>query len=672
MRDSLRGFALFGLIAIALSCGDSHSSGGAGSCSDPAIAAGEPLCPLDTATTRCEFLNEAHCLLPYPSSLFLVADATTDTGLRVDYPREALPANNKGVHIDPTEWNTLDGFSPGPVLAAHFTPQVDLVGSHVPSITAPEDSLGSSSPVVLVEASSGARVPLFGELDAQTGDAARQAFLIRPQIRLHDGARYVVGIRGLVAQDGTAIAPSRAFRILRDKVDSPVKTINDRRAAMEDVFRVLEAAGVARGDLILAWDFTVASTGALTGRMLSLRDQGLTANGPGAPPFTVTSVEDSFSDRILRRVRGTYTVPLFMNSATPPATYNLDASGTPRQNGTAQAPFTVMIPRLAATGGSAASAPYPAARPIIYGHGLLGSGESEVQADNLQTLAVTYHFVITATDWIGLAEGDVAADAAAILDLSLFPRVPDRLQQAMLNQILLGRLLLAEDGFASDPAFQIDGSPAIDRQEIYYYGNSQGGIEGTMLMALEPDLTRGVIGVGAMNYSLLLQRSVDWTPYQTILDSAYTDPLDRALIYPLIQQLWDRGEPQGYVPHVVSDPLPGTPVKKILANEGINDGQVANISTEIMVRSLGIPNLAPTAKHLFGVPEQAAPFDGSAFVPWDVGATPAPPLTNTPLPEDTSAHEAVRRQPADQQQIDAFLRPDGSIENFCNGPCTGQ
>ena len=40
----------------------------------------------------------------------------------------ALPANAKGTHIDPTEWNRNDGFSPGSSILAHL-PTVDLVAS---------------------------------------------------------------------------------------------------------------------------------------------------------------------------------------------------------------------------------------------------------------------------------------------------------------------------------------------------------------------------------------------------------------------------------------------------------------------------------------------------------------------------------------------------------------
>jgi hypothetical protein len=63
------------------------------------------------------------------------------------------------------------------------------------------------------------------------------------------------------------------------------------------------------------------------------------------------------------------------------------------------------------------------------------------------------------------------------------------------------------------------------------------------------------------------------------------------------------------------------------------------------------------------------PFDGSGFAVYDVSATPEP-LTNTPPVSDNGAHEAVRCLDAAQRQIiDVFLRPDGTVQSFCGGPC---
>ena len=54
----------------------------------------------------------------------------------------------------------------------------------------------------------------------------------------------------------------------------------------------------------------------------------------------------------------------------------------------------------------------------------------------------------------------------------------DRLQQGVLDFLYLGRLMIHPQGFVSNPAFQPGGKTVIDTSQLYYDGNSQGGIEG--------------------------------------------------------------------------------------------------------------------------------------------------------------------------------------------------
>ena len=63
----------------------------------------------------CEFLlgSGQQCLAPFPDDFYTRADHHTATGRRVHIDRSAMPANTKGVHIDPAQWNRNDGFSPG-------------------------------------------------------------------------------------------------------------------------------------------------------------------------------------------------------------------------------------------------------------------------------------------------------------------------------------------------------------------------------------------------------------------------------------------------------------------------------------------------------------------------------------------------------------------------------
>jgi hypothetical protein len=620
--------------------------------------------------------SSRNCLLPYPSSFFETADVSTVTGRRIDYRLHAMPANTSGVHIDPTPYNLLDGFSPGPILISHFEQGVDLAASNVPQLTDFAASLDPASPTILIEADAAGcvRVDHFGENDVSLGvdnvtpiAPPNQVFMIRPGRRLKNATRYIVALRNLVDQQAQPIGAGPAFESLRDGTPSGSARVEARRPAMDAILDKLENdCGVTRADVVLAWDFTTASDDSIQRYLLHMRDETF-AQLPGTTPpaFAVTVVEDDpFGDpRVCRRVQGTYEVPLWTTFNGPGSVLNIDSlTNLPVQNGVAtNVPFTVMIPCSLVN-------PTPAAgRPIFYGHGLLGSGFGEVTAGNLRTLADTYGFVIAATDWQGFSSADVPAIVGFIGELSGFPKLSERLHQGVLNQLVLARLLVSPTGLVSDPAFQYGGVPIIDTSEVFYYGNSQGGIEGGPVMALSQDATRGVLGVAAANYSTLLQRSRDFEPFFALLKLAYPDDVDRALGYPLLQQLWDRSEPNGWYHHTIPGTLPNTPAHKVLVHMARSDAEVANLGTEIMVRSMGIPQVAPVGYSYFDIAEMAAPFDGSAMVESDFGE-PDPPITNTP-PADNGVHGAMRALPEIQAQIDQFLRNGGNIQNFCAGPC---
>lgn len=683
-----------------------------------------PLCGLqiETGGPRCDFLIDEKCLLPYPSSVFLDPDPSTPTGLRIHYDVGALPSNaaNPPQPIDPTDWNTLDGFSPGPMILALFPDTgfpVDPITSGIAFHTDFAPSLEVGHPTVLLRAVDGERVLHFGEMDVQTDDVTKKALILRPGRRLDNATRYLVAIRHLVDTVGNPIAARLAFRALRDGIDDGAvelacgaacaAAIAARRPLLEDVFERLETAGVDRSDLLLAWDFTTASDAAITSWMVSIRDQ---AYALGTPSFTVTRVMDGngngFNANIWARIEGTFQAPLFMTKDAPASRLNL-VDGVPTQNGFATVPFVVDVARKSVAAANPGIDPEPA-RATLWGHGLLGT---RFQLGTLSQLANLYNFVIAAVDMQGMSDPDlIPAVLPATSNISFFHYIPERLHQGFLHHLLLGKLLADPvAGFNSDPAFQLgaNGAGVIDTEQVFYSGGSQGGIFGGAIMALTEEFERGLLAVPAANYSTLLQRSIDFQPFFVLLRANYPDALDRTLAYPLIQQLWDRAEPNGYLPHILPGDLSDPPFPhKILIHMATYDSEVSNLGTEIMVRSLGIPQVAPVHRTFFQVPAMTAPFDGSAMVEIDPlrgfdrchtpgttdrgaactidadcpgpGDPPGrtqcaagiPPLGNDAPVFNNGAHGATRTAESGLQ-IEAFLADGGQIESFCPGPCIG-
>jgi hypothetical protein len=338
--------------------------------------------------------DPAACLLPFPNDLFTVADPTTDTGRRVNLPLAGMPRNVAGVPIDPTEWNRNDGFSPGSMILTHV-PGIDLAktwGSSVDHIADLKRYRAKAAPMVLLDADTGKRHPFWSELDTHaTGDDDR-LLILRPAVNLAEGHRYIVALRRLRDADGSVIPAPATFAAYRDGDTELGSLLSDRRAHHEQLFAELGRAGIARSDLYLAWDFTVASERNLTERALHIRDDAFAALGDAdladgkvvgdVPSYEITAVTPQPDADTLRRVEGTIYVPNYLTS--PQATAEVpDPVGEPlavpqSRFNTVGSPdgLPVINPCSAgSTSGSSATSP-PRRRPLPPTPPCTGTGSS--------------------------------------------------------------------------------------------------------------------------------------------------------------------------------------------------------------------------------------------------------------------------------------------------------
>ena len=301
----------------------------------------------------------------------------------------------------------------------------------------------------------------------------------------------------------------------------------------------------------------------------------------------------------VRDVHGTFQVPLFLQDTTQYSGMTTDAAGNPviNGNGTWTANFICVLPSTVQPGGPAT--------PTVYGHGLLGSA-SEVEGGSFSA-GVADNLMGCATDWVGMSESDVGNVVRNLNDMSTFSTQVDHMLQGFVNFQFLGRLINSPDGFVTDPAFQDGGgNPLFKTNDCHFMGYSQGGIMGGAVSAVSTEWTRVILGVPGMDYGgLLLQRSVDWDQFAAIFDQAYTNPVDQQLVLQLAQLLWDRGENEGYAEQLVSDPYPGIPAKQVFIIENYGDHQVANVSAEMLARTLGARNHQPAFNASFlGAPDR--------------------------------------------------------------------
>jgi hypothetical protein len=655
---------------------------------------------------KCEFIanpGSTKCMLPFPDDYYTRADPSSPTGRRIDFRELAMPTNAQGAPIEVAPYNAGDGFSPGSGIALKIPgieTAADVAATGAVPINHPGRYAATNAPVVVIDASTGQRWPIWVEIDSTVKPETANVE-IHPAVNFTSGHRYIVALRNLKNAKKQHLQAPAGFRVYRDNLPSSEEKVNERRAHFDEVFSRLEAAGIARSNLYLAWDFTVASDENNTGRELAIRNAAFAALGDNdladgvvegsSPTFTVTSVESEPNPGVVaRRVKGDIVVPCYLfPSCAPGGTMLLGPEGAPVQNGVWTANFDCIIPAVATSGAG------ESALPSLYGHGLFGTA-GEVASGPQQSLSEGHDIVQCATDEIGMSESDVPSALAATQDLSLFNRLTDRLQQGLLDELYLGRAMISPSGFATDAAFHQDGTLAtpsvLNLGHLYYNGNSQGGIMGGALTAVSPDFTRASLGVPAMNYSVLLPRSVDFDQFAAFLYPSYPDEESRPLIFDLMQLLWDRGEPDGYAERMTSNPLPDTPPHQVLLDVAFGDHQVSDYQADVEARTIGAkahhPVLYsgrwPEGKPLWSVPAITPyPYTGSAIYYWDGGpiretsagsgqfvGTEPPPFENLPNRTGQDPHSLPRATPAEQQLVSDFFAGAVQKSDRCNkGPC---
>jgi len=594
--------------------------------------------PLGANPTKCDFLDTTVCLQPFANDYF-TRPSNTPTGRQLNIAASSSPANKatpskpKGTNIDVTDINRGDGFSPGNLIVLKI-PGLDTPAAFNNSKLVPITDLNKfddpNQAVMVINADTGERQPIWAELDSNPttvdpsddgpggvninpGNTEDVNVIVRPAENFEHGQRYIVVFRNLKNAQNRTIPSPPAFRTYRDRIVTRQPVVEQRRKHMYSLINTaVNKAGVKRSSMYMAWDFTVASAESVTGRALTIRDDAFQRLGDNnladrviagdSPGYSIQSATDPGGTTQIRIEGKLEDVPCYISSpnCAPGGTFQFDSNDQLTWNpaSTTDVPFRCNVPESVLTKNPGSVTP---TQTGTYGHGLLGSfsqvnGQDRVGKDGNTTWC--------AVDWAGFSDLDLSSVGASLADMSNFPKMVDRMQQGFVNFLYLQRLLIHPNGISQAAQLQVDpdgpggvpASSAIDTSagvntRGQYMGISQGGIMGSALTALSPDVDYGVLGVPGINYSTLLRRSVDSDDYFKApgigLYVNYPNQGERMLLLSLVQLLWDRGEGNGFAHFVTDNPLPNTPPHEVLMRVAYSDHQVANVTAEVAARTWG-------------------------------------------------------------------------------------
>jgi len=547
--------------------------------------------PLDRTplSAACDETDPVRCHLPWPSNAFTVADATTQTGLRVDVDAGELRVADD----DPSCLNRQDGFSRVTGVAVGLPVELD------PAVLSsdPADSLSASAPLQVITIQ--ADHPEY---------ATRRAY----RTEVHT-ANQAAGVRSMVVGRPAEVLPPSADHalILLDSVADDVSAPRAVRVALglesptsdAEVELAANYAPVAQGlldadvdlerVLRVSW-FTTRSRADGLARMQALVQAQRDA--VAGSQVVLDRVRTHESPDIALIVNGHLTdMPSFVDEDERMV---FDDQGLPVQTGTRDVPFRVVLPAGVQT--------YPVA---LFGHGTGGneddrSFDAHLAGAGLAKVNLRFDGW-TDTDFIGTSlsfhhvfEASDRSTSRLTQALSAGPAVLDALQGE------LGDVLAAEtlDGVPNPAA-----GARPDLSQPAWLGGSLGGTMGPVVVGVEPRIQLAVFNVPGAGWTHMIPNSYFWElGLAEVVIRAYGEGLDTQHAIVMSQGCWDDVDGA-----VFADELRERDVA-VLLQESMGDPVLPNVGTELLAASLDATVLAPELDPVVGLEISQEPLSSGA------------------------------------------------------------
>lgn len=511
-------------------------------------------------------------LAVFPSDRYTVTDGRSRTGLRVRLPDEAAGDEVFAKFPDlRAEIESLDGFGTSAPLWIRFDGPIDP--ATLPSL---EGSTAADASVQLVRIADGKREPFETRYDGPS-----HTLFVLPYGALEPKTRYALV----------------ATRALRDRLGAPV--------AADEALRDVDA-GVS--DAVLSTGFTTQS---VTETLASLAMREV---AHGADEFPATLTACASSPHVGWVGKGWLRSPDYRTDEYrfPAALDDADAAPAPRED--ARIPYIIVIPKGAVT-----------APTVLVQHGLSGDKEGVLLCGMGEQYAA-HGFATVAIDgaWHGeRGPGGKKPSPLSYLRVLFGVWTDGEVMSAKLRygrdafrQTALDHVQLAALVKSMAPALDevgADGKPDLSG-DVFYNGESMGGIIGSLTTAIAPNIPASVLNVpgGRLSNLVLLSEIHLYELVAEPIVSAVAE-LDAAGVrkfLALFQLVAERGDPINYAPLWHQTPAEGRPKKSVVIQETTDDVLVPNRTTEDLARAGGLKRLTPALAETPYLESQEIPATG--------------------------------------------------------------
>ncbi|MEO7091982.1 MAG: hypothetical protein ABI175_01950, partial [Polyangiales bacterium] len=525
----------------------------------------------------------------------------------------------------------LDGFSPIAAGWLAFSADID-------TRSLPVDGKASTAPtstlqlVDIDDASpdKGKRHPIIWRFRAPVGDyytvANTLAFMPALGMPLREKTRYaIVATRALKTKDGKSFQPNDG---LLDVLDGK----GAAGAAWKGALDALDAAGIPRAQVA---HLSVYTTSDPTGELLKIAD-----DVRKLPPPVQTDVAYDTTAGTFEGYTGNYSgSPDYQQGVVPflseGGNFVFDAAGLPIKQRDFSLRFYLTVPL-------AASCPMPAGGyPIVlYAHGTGGDYKSFTRDGTAKSLAEKCIAAMGIDQIFHGARPGAPPDSDPNKDSKislLFFNVENVLaartntRQGAIDDI--ARAHLVASGGLSVPADVSKSGVAVtfDPGKIGFFGHSQGGLNGPLMLAVDDQAKGGVFsGAGSeISYSVLAKTKPDPSVsnlFKVLINVSVENQDEVDELHPFIsfvQTVIDPADPLHYYPHLVLAPFAGHTPKSVFMTEGVAaDGSGDSFAPPRTIEAGAIagrfPLFNPVVRDIpeltktLGIPAVGGPLKGNA------------------------------------------------------------
>ncbi len=542
--------------------------------------------------------------LPWPTDIRL-----TDSGnLSLEgFPRTALI----GDYIDAIEAN-ISGYSVASPAYFHFSGPIDAASLPDSALAAQEQ--GASVFLVNIDPESpemGQRAPVYVRFQSEERlywGANTLSVAPIPGIPLRGATTYAAVVTNRVlTPDGLAVTrPAELDAVLRGEGDAAIQAAAN---IYQPAVATLESLGISAAEIV---NLAVFTTQDPVGELFAAADWLAEQEPPEARrrDWAWRRTEPEY-----HVLHGRYDARSFQQGEIPFATSGgelvLDGD-TPVVQDTYPARFSLTVPRTPMP-----ESGYPI---VIYAHGTGGDFESSEDSGLAERLAAR-GIATMGVDQIH--HGTRAPDGANVEVLSFNVANPiafrDNTRQAALDVVeqanFIAHVTVPDNLVATDEPI------VFDRDSLFFFGHSQGGINGPLFLAADRSVRAAVLSGTGAYIPIALVLKTEPIDIPTLVRSQLRIPAAEELtidhpVFAVLQTWVDVADPGNYASYLVENPrIPDRPLS-LLQTEGVDDPFTPALSMETFATASRIPTIGevrnPTAaQEVLGIESANGPVSGN-------------------------------------------------------------